>query len=95
VKVKLETLVLLAGVVDRVCIFQYNPEGVATVKFKTEEAAHECVRIMHGRFFGGRKVEAALWDGFTDYYVKKPQETAEEQEARLERFAMEIEKENA
>jgi len=35
-----------------------------------QEAADECVRIMNGRFFGGRQLEAAKWDGFTNFNVK-------------------------
>ncbi len=35
-----------------------------------QEPADECVRIMNGRFFGGRQIEAAKWDGWTNYNVK-------------------------
>ncbi len=49
---------------------------------------------MNGRFFGGRQIEAALWDGIAQFYVKptKPnKETEEEQQKRLEQFAAELE----
>ncbi|KAK9820468.1 hypothetical protein WJX72_010675 [[Myrmecia] bisecta] len=78
------------GPVDRVKVYHQNPEGVVSVKFKTEEGAQNCIQVMNGRFFGGRQLEAAMWDGVTKYYVKAA-ETEEEQAARLERFAQEIE----
>lgn len=48
---------------------------------------------MHGRFFGGRQLEAALWDGIEKFYVKPAvaKETEEEQAARLEKYAAELE----
>ena len=73
----------------RVC--QYHPEGVVSIKFKRDDAAQECIKIMNGRFFGGRQLTAELWDGTTNYNVRKPQESEEEQAARLARFAAEIE----
>ena len=73
----------------RVC--QYHPEGVVTIKFKRDDAAQECLKVMNGRFFGGRQLTAELWDGTTNYNVRKPQESEEEQAARLARFAAEIE----
>jgi hypothetical protein len=27
-----------------------------------------CVSLMHGRFFGGQRLRAALWDGFTNFH---------------------------
>ncbi len=75
----------------QVRVFQYHPEGVVSVKFKDEDAAQGCIKLMDGRFFGGRQVSAGLWDGITNYNVKKPKESIEEQAARLERFAAEIE----
>jgi len=72
-------------------IFQFHPEGVVSVKFKDEDVAQACIKTMNGRFFGGRQLSAQLWDGITNYNVKKPQESAEEEAARLERFAAEIE----
>ena len=48
---------------------------------------------MHGRFFGGRQLDAALWDGIEKFYVKpaKAKETADEEAARLEKYAAELE----
>ena len=78
----------------QVRVYTGNPQGVVSVKFKTEDAAQECVKKMQGRYFGGRQVEAGMWDGYTNYHVKI-QETAEQQAARLERFASEIEAQSA
>ena len=44
-------------------IYNTNPQGVVTVKFREEDAALQCIQVMHGRFFGGRQIEAAMWDG--------------------------------
>lgn len=51
-------------------LFTGHPEGVVTIKFGSVEAADECVRLMNGRFFGGRQLEAAKWDGWTNFNVK-------------------------
>ena len=72
-------------------VHQYHPEGVVSIKFKKDDAAQECLKLMDGRFFGGRQLSAELWDGITNYNVKKAQESEEEQAARLGRFAAEIE----
>ncbi|KAG2450736.1 hypothetical protein HYH02_004574 [Chlamydomonas schloesseri] len=78
------------GHIDKVRIFKHNPQGVVTVRFRTPDAAQACVGLMNGRYFGGRKLEAFMWDGFTNYNVK-PKESAEEEQARLEAFAAELE----
>ncbi|PNW70131.1 hypothetical protein CHLRE_17g707050v5 [Chlamydomonas reinhardtii] len=78
------------GHIDKVRIFKHNPQGVVTIRFRTPDAAQACVGLMNGRYFGGRKLEAFMWDGFTNYNVK-PKESAEEEQARLEAFAAELE----
>lgn len=75
----------------QVKVYQHSPDGIVTVKFRAPEAAQSCIRLMAGRFFGGRRLAAALWDGVTVFYVPKPAETPEEQAARLEAFARELE----
>lgn len=74
----------------QVRVFHMNPQGIVMVKFKTDDAAAKCIEVMEGRFFGGRQVSAHMWDGISNYHSKK-KETAEEQQARLEQFAQEIE----
>ncbi len=46
--------------------------------------------ILACRWFGGKQLEAHMYDGVTSYHVKV-KETWEEQEARLEAFAKELE----
>jgi HIV Tat-specific factor 1 len=81
------------GAVDKARVFARNPEGVVTVRFREPEAADACRRRMHGRFFGGRALQAAMYDGRTDFEPPRRAETEEEQAARLERYAAELEKE--
>jgi hypothetical protein len=52
----------------QVRVFAAHPQGVVTVRFKTEEAAAGCIALMHQRFFDGRRIEAAMWDGFTSFH---------------------------
>lgn len=47
-----------------------HPPPAASVPCLPHEAADECVRVMNGRFFGGRQLEAAKWDGYTNFNVK-------------------------
>lgn len=56
-----------------------------------------CVQLMSGRYFGGQKVEAGIYDGHTKYETKKSKEELEEEEKRrLDRYAkwLETEEEN-
>lgn len=78
------------GPLVRLKVFPHHPDGVCSVQFKTAEAAAKCIGLMHGRWFGGNQVEAALWDGVTNYHVQK-KETEAEQALRLERYAAELE----
>lgn len=81
------------GVVENVKIYNTNPQGVVAIKFRMEDAAQACITLMHSRFFGGRQLEAALWDGIEKFYVKPVivKETEEEQVQRLDRYAAELE----
>ena len=74
----------------QVRVFAGNPKGVVSVKFKAVEPAEECISKMRGRYFGGRAVDAHMWDGSTNYTVKL-QESEEQIAARRSRFAAEIE----
>jgi hypothetical protein len=49
---------------------------------------------MRGRWFGGNRVRARLWDGATDYAKANgaDDETEAEQNARLEKFAADLER---
>jgi len=78
------------GPVEKVRAFKTHPDGVVTVKFKGEEGAAACVARMAGRWFGGRQLAAHMWDGSENFNVKV-RETAEQQAARLEAYARELE----
>ncbi|KAL8743018.1 MAG: hypothetical protein Q9190_004589, partial [Brigantiaea leucoxantha] len=58
------------GDVTNVVLFDKEPDGVASVRFSNAEAATACVRVMHGRFFAGTKVEAYISDG-SEKFKKK------------------------
>ncbi|GAM22556.1 hypothetical protein SAMD00019534_057310 [Acytostelium subglobosum LB1] len=68
------------GEIQSITIFERNPEGVATIKFKDFESAERCVALMEGRYFAQRQLHADYYDGYSDYHVE---ETEEEREMRL------------
>lgn len=51
------------GDVTNVVLYDKEPDGVMTVKFREPIGAQACVVKMHGRFFSGRQVEATLFNG--------------------------------
>ncbi|KAG8985075.1 hypothetical protein FRB90_004948 [Tulasnella sp. 427] len=51
------------GDVTNVVLYDLEPEGVMTVKFRDSVSAQACILKMNGRFFDGRKVSAALYTG--------------------------------
>ncbi|KAI1368047.1 hypothetical protein F5Y08DRAFT_297031 [Xylaria arbuscula] len=48
------------GVVTNVVLYDLEEDGIASVKFKTPEAAAACVDLMDGRAFDGRTVRATI-----------------------------------
>ncbi|XP_059400640.1 HIV Tat-specific factor 1 homolog [Carassius carassius] len=72
------------GQVKKVIVFDRHPDGVASVAFKEPEEADMCQMALNGRWFGGRKLSAELWDGVTDYQVE---ETSREREERLKTWS--------
>lgn len=67
------------GPIERVQFFPENPSlGIVKIKFQASLHAQECINLMNGRFFDGRALKAAFWDGKTDY--RKVRETKEEQD---------------
>lgn len=71
------------GELDKVTIFDKNPEGVVVIKFTTATAAEQCMSSFDGRYFDGRQLECTYWDGETDYTIK---EKAEDEDKRLDEF---------
>lgn len=51
------------GEVTNVTLFDLEPEGVASVRFKGQGSAERCVGVMRGRMFDGRVVDAYVVEG--------------------------------
>jgi HIV Tat-specific factor 1 len=72
------------GVMEKLTFFSANPRGVAIVKFGTSFAGQECVKLMNGRYFGGRKIRAYFWDGVANFSVTSQSAMMEEKEEAME-----------
>ncbi|ROT37365.1 putative nuclear mRNA splicing factor-associated protein [Sodiomyces alkalinus F11] len=55
------------GTVTNVVLYDEEPEGIVSVKFREPESAEACVQLMHGRSFDGRTVEASIATGRERY----------------------------
>ncbi|KAN0019542.1 hypothetical protein ACTFIU_002757 [Dictyostelium citrinum] len=77
------------GPISSIHIFEYNPDGVVSVKFVEFESAEKCVALMNDRFFDGRKLSADFYDGYSNYHVE---ETDENKEKRLKKWESYINK---
>lgn len=51
------------GTVTNVVLFDLEPEGIASIKFQDVASAEACIRLMHGRSFDGRTVDAFFATG--------------------------------
>ncbi|OBZ68180.1 Splicing factor U2AF-associated protein 2 [Grifola frondosa] len=51
------------GEVTNVVLYDEEPDGIMTVKFRDPLSAQACVIKMNGRFFAGRRIEASLYAG--------------------------------
>ncbi|KAH8918970.1 hypothetical protein BT69DRAFT_1285235 [Atractiella rhizophila] len=51
------------GEVTNVVLYDKEPEGIMSIRFKDELSAQACVLKMNNRFFGGRQIQAALLEG--------------------------------
>ena len=51
------------GTVTSVVLFDEEVEGIVSVRFRDTESADACIKLMHGRSFDGRIVEAFLSTG--------------------------------
>ncbi|CAB4427595.1 unnamed protein product [Rhizophagus irregularis] len=83
------------GEVTNVILYDKEPEGVVSVKFKDQLSADACVMKMNGRFFAGRRIEAEIFDGKQKYQKTnaKSGETEEEESVRLEKYSKWLEQE--
>lgn len=57
------------GAVRCVRVFPGHADGVVVVKFANTLDAQRCIDALDGRYFAGRRVSAAPYDGFTDFAV--------------------------
>ena len=73
------------GAVKKVRVYPRSMDQVVTVAFANVEPAQACVQLMHGRYFGGQRIRAEIWDGFDTFGVAKEQLDAIEAK-RLEEF---------
>lgn len=77
-------------------MYDKEPDGVVTVRFSNNEEAEACVRLMQGRYFDGRVVEASIYDGKVRFQKsgKHTLDDEEDEEKRLEKFADWLENSN-
>ncbi|GHJ84273.1 hypothetical protein NliqN6_0675 [Naganishia liquefaciens] len=82
------------GTVTNIHLFDKEDDGVMTIKFKDAISAQACLLKMNGRFFGGRQIQASLYDGKEQFKASgkndgflDPDEREAEEKQRLDRFA--------
>ncbi|KAI9228434.1 MAG: hypothetical protein DHS80DRAFT_30834 [Piptocephalis tieghemiana] len=78
------------GEVTGVTVYDQMEDGVCSVRFKTPEAALACVKLMNGRYFAGRKIEASIYDGSRKLHKVKERDAGDESR-RLDAFSEWIE----
>ena len=86
------------GDVTNVVLYDAEPEGVVSVRFREPSAAMACVRVMGGRMFGGNKVVAWIAEGGEKF--RKARKAAagsddDEENDRLDGFGKWLEEEGA
>lgn len=68
------------GAVTNVVLYDEEEEGIVSVRFQTREAAEACLKVMHGRAFGGRIVEAFFATGREKFRKSKGTDAGHEEE---------------
>ena len=86
------------GQIEKITLFSKHEKGIIVVKFTTSFSSQECVNLMNGRFFGGRKIKSYFWDGVTNYnistnYIKGIEEEEKAEAARINDFGDWLEEE--
>jgi len=82
------------GEVTNVVLYDLEPEGIMTVRFKSEASARQCINTLGGRYFGGRTVKAALFDGSRKFKKTGKGEQDAEEAKRIEDFGKWLEEGN-
>ncbi|GJJ06061.1 hypothetical protein Clacol_000249 [Clathrus columnatus] len=80
------------GDVTNVVLYDKEPEGIMTVKFRDPVSAQACVIKLNGRFFAGRRIQASIYTGSQRFKRSGMEETGEDdseeaEKARLDNFA--------
>jgi hypothetical protein len=57
---------------------------VIKIKFNSPIAAEKCIHTLNSRFYNGKQIQAAYWDGKTDYI--KIKEDIESEVKRIDEF---------
>ncbi|KAI1616001.1 hypothetical protein EDD36DRAFT_414917 [Exophiala viscosa] len=88
------------GEVTNVVLFDKEKDGVASVRFSNAEAAAACVRVMNGRWFDERQLEAHISTGNEKFkksndkhFDDNEEEGGEGEGGRLDKFGSWLEKE--
>jgi RNA recognition motif-containing protein len=75
------------GPVKKIKLFEFNPDGIAKIKFLHDKHAELCVKQVNGQVFNQRVVECFYYDGETDYtHVKEKLEDEQRRIAEFEKF---------
>ncbi|XP_053663902.1 HIV Tat-specific factor 1 [Anopheles marshallii] len=74
------------GTVRRVLLYDRHPEGVAQVTMGDPDEADLVVQMMNGRYFGQRKLTAAIWDGRTKYRIAETDADIDKRRGNWEEF---------
>lgn len=72
------------GTVTNLVLFDQEPDGIVSVKFREPEAAEACMKLMDGRSFDGRVVEATLATGSERFRRSKGSTEGAEDEPKEE-----------
>lgn len=67
------------GQVTNVVLYDQEQDGIVSVKFVDPESAQACIKLMHGRSFDGRTVQAGLATGAEKF--KKTKEVQNEEDS--------------
>ncbi|KHN99890.1 RNA recognition motif family protein [Metarhizium album ARSEF 1941] len=68
------------GTVTSVVLYDQEVDGVVSVRFKDADSAAACIRLMHGRSFDGRVVEASLKTG-REKFKKSDTDTSQDRDS--------------
>lgn len=66
------------GQVTNVVLYDQEKDGLVSVKFADAESAQACIKLMHGRSFDGRTVEAGLATGAEKFRKSKKAQSEED-----------------